>query len=422
MMRIAYLTSEYPAPSHTFIRREIAALRRRGLVILPISVRPTLAQCEERIPAILGSRWHCTLSAAKMLLCAPVRSLSTWALAQVHRAPGVRGWMWAQFHVVEALALSRMLAIKRVDHLHSHFANSGATVGMLAAHCLRLPWSLTLHGISETDAPAGLMLSDKLARAQFVACASWFMRAQAMRVSTPELWSKFHVVRCGVDLSNIPETGDKRRRRAQGPVHFVTVGRLSPEKGHSGLLEAFEHLAAQGINAKLTIVGDGPLRTIVERQIESSSVASRVVMTGALPENEALAEIAKADIFVLSSLMEGLPVVLMEAMALGKPVIAPAVAGIPELVSHNETGLLFRPGDWQQLCRRMCDLANVPATWSELGQRARERIESEFEIDAAVWPLVALYSVSEVERVSRQQLHGRVEATEVGRLGEISCD
>jgi glycosyltransferase involved in cell wall biosynthesis len=386
--RIGYLASEYPARSHTFIRREIAALKARGLVIVPFSVRPATVASDEPVPSILGQGWwRCIASAVAELAASPGRVMKTWLLALEHRPAGLRGLIWAHFHLVEALALAGMLRRADIERLHSHFANSGATVGMLAADYLRIPWSLTLHGISETDGSAGMLLPQKLERAEFVACASWFMRAQAMRVTPVELWSKFHVVRCGVDFTSMPPSG---HRSGTGPTRFVTVGRMSSEKGQPGLLEALKDVLSRGIDSSLTIVGDGPLMAELRSQIEALGLGDHVKLEGALPETDTLAMIAQGDVFVLPSLMEGLPVVLLEAMALRKPVIAPAVAGIPELVADRDTGLLFRPGDWAQLAERMAHVASDETTREHLARRARERVEAEFDINAAVEPLAAL--------------------------------
>jgi colanic acid/amylovoran biosynthesis glycosyltransferase len=389
MTRIAYLVSDYAAPSHTFVRREVAALRRRGLTILPFSIRSGPFNVDQEAPAVLDAPLHRLMARALgTILGSPTRSARTWLLAQHHRAPGLRAWLWAQFHFTEALVLAAMLRAAGADRLHSHFANSGATVGMLAAHLLRLPWSLTLHGISETDSPAGVLLPKKIERADFVACASWFMRAQGMRTVPQELWSKFHIVRCGVALDSLPPPRSTER---SGTVRFVTVGRLSAEKGHPGLLEALRNVIASGVDAELVIIGDGPLRLAIERQIRTLHLADRVILRGTLPELETLAEIAEGDIFVLASLMEGLPVVLMEAMALSKPVIAPSVAGIPELVRDNETGLLFWPGDWGGLAQCMRRVAHDAPLRQRLARASRSHMECEFDIERAIEPLSQLF-------------------------------
>ena len=387
-MTIAYLTSEYPALSHTFIRREIAALCAEGLDIVPFSVRPAKIDWGEDVPAILGqSKLRLIWMTMCAIMRAPIRSLETFALSQRHRTAGLRGWVWSLFHFIEALTLSEMLKNARATRLHSHFANSGATVGMLAARQNDIPWSLTLHGISETDHPAGALLADKLKRADFVVCASWFMQAQAMRITSPDIWHKYHIVRCGV---NLPADRPTAKTRV---ANFCTVGRVSAEKGYAGLLQAVARLKAKNLDVHVTVVGDGPMRAEVERQIAEQSLSGHFTLLGALPEAQTLAEIAKADAFVLPSLMEGLPVVLMEAMAAGKPAIAAMVAGIPELIEHDRTGLLFEVGNWADLEGQMQNLIKNPELARRLGEAGRVRVEQEFVITQAAQPLVALFQI-----------------------------
>ena len=385
---IAYLTSQYPALSHTFIRREIAALRGAGLTIAPFSVRPATIDWGETVPAILGqSKLALAGRIAGEALTHPARTLSTLLLAQKHRETGLKGWLWSLFHFGEALALASMLRTVRANHLHSHFANSGATIGLLAAHQTGIPWSLTLHGISETDPPAGQMLPDKLRRAQFVACASWFMRAQAMRVADPSQWSKFRIVRCGVRVPGRAPVTDHGK-----PVtHFVTVGRVSAEKGFPLLVQAVASIVADGPPIKISVVGDGPLMPDLRREIANRGLSDRIALLGALPEEETLAAIADADAFVLPSLMEGLPVVIMEAMAAGKPVIAPTVAGIPELVKDGKTGLTFNPGSAEDLERQMRALMTQPDLARRLADAGFDAVSADHAIDVAVAPLLTLF-------------------------------
>ncbi|WP_422061609.1 glycosyltransferase [Sphingopyxis sp.] len=200
-----------------------------------------------------------------------------------------------------------------VRHLHNHFANSGATVGMLAAHFAELPWSLTVHGISETDYPAGALLAEKVKRATFVACASYFMRAQAMRFVADDQWAKMHIVRCGIDLSTVPDRPAAHQTKMGDPPQLICVGRLSPEKGYPGLFAALAGLAAEGLDFSLTIVGDGPAADAIRADAKSQKLEDHIRFAGSLPESATLVEMAKADIFVLPSLMEGLPVVCQTA-------------------------------------------------------------------------------------------------------------
>jgi glycosyltransferase involved in cell wall biosynthesis len=392
MKTIAYLVSEYPSASHTFIRREIAELRKRGFTIAPFSVRapPANVRTSDEVGIVVGGKWlNRAALAARSLLTKPIKAGATWRLAQQHRPPGFRGWLWSQFHFVEALILAEMLRQADARHLHSHFANSGGTVGLLAARLVGIPWSLTLHGISETDYPAGLLLASKVQHADFVACASWFIRAQAMRVCPVDQWPKLTVVRCGVEPAAVPPM---ERTGKHQTLRIVTVGRLSPEKGTTGLIEAVAELKQMGVAAQLTIVGDGPLREQIEEAISRRNLADRVHLLGALPEDETLREIDRGDLFVLASFMEGLPVVLMEAMAFGTPVIAPRIAGIPELVEHGVSGLLFRPGDWGDLLRQIKWCVDNPSRAADMGQDGQRTIAESYRIDRAVEPLAALFA------------------------------
>ena len=396
---IGYLVSEYPTKSHTFIRREIEALRMHGLPVRVFSIRrppPESGQSASYRAAFEETWYVLPASVATMasvhgnsLLRRPISYFRVLLLALRHRVPGLRAMIWALFHFAEAILLAHELERRRVRHLHNHFANSGANVGLLASRFLELPWTLTLHGISDTDYPAGPLLGSKIEAARFVACASYFLRAQAMRAVSPEHWHKIIVVRCALNLADIPQPA---RSRSVQPVRMICVSRLSPEKGHEGLLEAFATVRARHVDAVLTIVGDGPELTRVREGIRVHRLGDHVALIGALSEEEALLQIAHSDVLVLASFMEGLPIVLMEAMALRLPVIAPRLAGIPELVTDEQHGLLFCPSDWDDLAEKMMRLSTDPILRAGLGQAGRAKIEAEFETYHAVKPLVALFS------------------------------
>lgn len=390
-MKIAYLVSDYAAPSHTFVRREVAALRLRGLDITAFSIQPGLRESEAE--KLLDRPLLIYVAAlVTILVTRPRCFLSTWRLALRHRVGGLRALLWSQFHFVEALLLAHRLRVEGIDHLHNHFANSGATVGMLAAHCAGLPWSLTLHGISETDPPAGALLAAKVERATFVACASYFMQAQAMRLVAPVHWGKMQIIRCGIDLASIPKPQKSRAARASAPPRLVSVGRLSPEKGYAGLLAALSSLAAQGREFSLTIVGGGPSADAIRHQAETLGLTERIEFTGPLPERSTLARMAEADIFVLPSLMEGLPVVLIEALALQLPVVASRVAGIPELVEEDATGRLFTPSDWAGLERVLGGLMDDHRAWTRLGTAGRRRVSDDYQAHSAAARMARLFA------------------------------
>ena len=382
--RIAYLTSQYPATSHTFISREVAALRELGVDVETFSIRaPGDAELRDKALADESKRTFTVLSQPLgrflsthlgTLLGRPGAYLRTFGLALRHRPPGLRGFGLSIAHFGEAVLLAGELRRRGVTRLHNHFANSGATVGFLATKILGAPWSLTLHGISETDYPAGLMLGRKIEAADFVACVSYFGRAQAMRLVSPGHWPKLHIVRCGLPLDRLPG-----RSSSDATTRFICVGRLSPEKGQAGLLNAFASLPPE-LGAELVLVGDGPSGEELRALAETLRIADRVRFAGRLGEQATLEEIAKADVLVLPSFMEGLPIVLMEAMAMGTPVIASRVAGIPELVEDGRSGLLFTPSDWEELGARMRQIASDRNLRKSLASEAKARVASEFDI------------------------------------------
>ncbi|WP_339693409.1 glycosyltransferase family 4 protein [uncultured Parasphingorhabdus sp.] len=395
MNRIAYLVSDYFAPSHTFVRREIAALRKLEIEIIPFTVQSAAGGGED-VQSLLGRPLLDYFSALlRAFFKYPLRLGSSWLLSLRHRQPGARGLLWSQFHFVEAICLARLLSAENCTRLHNHFANSGATVGMIAADFNKIPWSVTLHGISETDFPAGMLLPEKLERADFVACASYFMRAQAMRLVPTSHWPKMHIIRCGVDLSSLPPAKTTHLHSDKSDsVKLLCVGRLSPEKGYFGLLDTLARLAAEGLDFSLTIVGDGPSADEIHAKVAALALSDRVRFTGALPEAETLTEISHCDIFLLPSLMEGLPVVLIEALAMQKAAIASRVAGIPELIEDGRSGLLFTPSDWADLERQLRHLFSDESLCETLGEQGNAIVKSEFDIMIPAQILARLFKAS----------------------------
>jgi glycosyltransferase involved in cell wall biosynthesis len=398
---LGYLTSQYPAASHTFIRREIEALREQGWSINTFSIRPPGSdetagdadrrEAEQTFYVLRQSMAAFAAAHLATLFTKPLAYLHTFGLALSHRAPGARGLFLGIAHFAESVLLARELRKRGIAHLHNHFANSAATVGLLASKLNGTGWSFTMHGISETDYPAGLMLGRKIEAASLVACVSYFGRAQGMRLIDPSNWDKMHVVRCGVPFDRLPP-----RSAGSGSPTIISVGRLSPEKGQTGLLRAFARVRVKHPDAVLRLVGDGPDRDALERLASELGIDDAIAFAGRLPEQETLAEIARADMLVLPSFMEGLPIVLMEAMALGVPVISSRVAGIPELISDGKTGLLFAPSDWDELAQCIERLLSDKALGETLAQNGKWKITSEFDTRKSATSLGGLFLSSEV--------------------------
>jgi len=301
-----------------------------------------------------------------------------------HRNPGIKALLWAFFYFIEALYIADEVERRKITRLHNHFSNAAAIVGYLVSRHLGIPWSITLHGSADFDGPGRSLLKAKARSANFIACVSYFGRAQTLRWIDPEDWDKVIICRCGVDLGVLPEKVSK----AQGTVRICCVGRLAPEKGHAGLIEAFAKVLATGSDVVLTIVGEGPERVHLEQLVVRYKIEGRVRLPGLGNEKEVFDEIARSDIFVLPSFMEGLPVVLMEAMAIGVPVVAPCLAGIPELVESGKSGLLFHSSDWEGLAEQLSRMIEDSSLRQISAREGRIRVEEEFDIGRTVEPIV----------------------------------
>lgn len=395
--RIVYLTALYPAVSHTFILREVEGLRALGFEVRTASVRRPgpehLRGPQEQQAA--DSTFY-VLSAAKKGLALPAAVLRTLrrpahlarvlGLALRTRQPGIKGTAYQLFYLAEAMVLARWLRDEGIDHLHCHFAQSSAQVAMLAAELAGIPFSYTLHGPADLYEPHRWHLSEKTSRAAFVACISHYARAQAMLFSDPAHWHKLHIVHCGV----IPELYDRPAPQAHKNLHLLFVGRLAPVKGLRVLFEALPDLLKTHPEVRLTIVGDGEDRARLEAAARPLGDAVR--FTGYLSQDEVAEVMAEADVFVLPSFAEGLPVVLMEALAAGKSAIAPRVAGVAELIEDGKTGLLVHAGDVQGLRAALSTLAANPEQARHMGAAGQAVVRAEFDARIEAGRIGALFA------------------------------
>jgi glycosyltransferase involved in cell wall biosynthesis len=400
---VAYLVSEYPKASHTFIQREVAGLRALGAEVHTLSIRRVGAEhhigpeeqaaARETFVALDAARNPLRLATShlRLLVRRPRGWLSALALAARTAEPGLRGGLWRLFHFAEAGILADRLRRTGAVHLHVHFGNAACMVGMLAARMAGLPYSYTLHGPSELFEPQTQRLADKVANAAFVACISWFARSQAMLFADPAHWPKLKIVHCGVD----PARYDRpRRRAADGPAELLFVGRLAAVKGVVVLFDALERLRARGVDARLTLVGDGPERARLEREAAARGLDGTVRLVGHQSQEAVAERLAAADLFVLPSFAEGVPVVLMEAMASRAAVVATRVAGVPELVEDGVSGRLVPPGDAEGLADALAALIADPALRARMGEAGRSKVAAEHDAAReAAWLLQIIASV-----------------------------
>ncbi len=396
-MRIAYLISEYPKVSHSFIRREIAALERQGVEVLRFAIRgpsdgsPDSADAEEldRTRYVLGEGLSKTMT---HVLRALVRRPGAFvvatrsALSLSRRAE--RSLVHHIAYFVEACIVGNWMDRSKVSHLHAHFGSNPASVAMLAAQLTGRTFSFTAHGTVETDAAQFIGIPEKVRRAAHVVAVSEYGRSQLCRWVTPDHWHKMSVVHCGLDegYRDAPAQGFNAVRR------FVCVGRLSPEKGQFVLIDALGELRRQGVDAELVLAGDGELRPEIERHCAARGVTDLVRITGWISGARVRQEIEASRALVLSSFAEGLPVVLMEAMACSRPVIATHVAGVPELVRHGQDGWLVAPGNAIELAAAMrrCLDADVQQLQA-MGAAARWRALDRHDVDRSAQQLRQIF-------------------------------
>jgi glycosyltransferase involved in cell wall biosynthesis len=396
--RIAYLTGQYPEVSLTFILREVEALREMGAEVLTCSIRRTPPEqhpgpaekeaARTTFHVLEAARNPVTLLAAQgFLLREPGRYLRALWLAWATRSPGLKALAYQVIFFVEATILARHLRRERVERIHNHFVFGSATVAMLASELTGIPYSFTLHGPADLFEPYRWALREKTARARFVATISHFARSQLMFFSDPADWHRIRIVHCGVDPARY---GGERPARDDGETRLLFVGRLAPVKGLRVLFDAVQGLISELPGLRLVLVGDGPDRAGLEAA--AAPLGKHVTFTGYKSQDEVAQLMKEADIFVLPSFAEGVPVVLMEAMASGLAVIATQVAGVGELVEEGVHGHMVPPGDAETLAARIRALARDPAARARMGAAGRKTVADDFDIRTEAARILRLFA------------------------------
>jgi colanic acid/amylovoran biosynthesis glycosyltransferase len=404
-MRLAYVCSEYPAISHTFVLREIEALRELGASITTFSLRRTpeeklLSERERRAAAttvsILPPRWgrllRTHLGAA---LRSPRAYFGTLLYALGLAPPGLRGRLWQLFYFAEAILLWSECEERGIRHLHVHLANAAADATMVAVRFgnardpARWSWSFTMHGPTEFWDVRHYRLREKLESAGFVVCISDFCRSQLMNLCEPERWERLRVVHCGIPVDQFT----RRTAPAEpGPgARILYIGRLVPEKGQTVLLEAMAELVRRGHDISATLAGEGVLKPELKKMAKRLGLGDRVALPGAVGQHQLRDLYEEATIFCLPSFGEGVPIVLMEAMAMEVPPISTRIAGIPELIEHERSGLLVPPGRADELTEALESLLTDPAFYRDLAEGGREKVLREFDADRSAEQLLALF-------------------------------
>lgn len=397
--RIGYLVSRYPAVSHTFILREVTGLRERGLAIEVASINPPdrpearMSPRERseglRTYGVKSHGWRGALAGHFWALRHPGAYLRGLGRALRLCSSNPRRLTYGFFYFTEALMLWRWMARHRLQHLHVHFATAAANVALVLRHCAPITLSLTVHGPDEFYDTRGEWLTEKIAAADFVVCIGQFARSQLMHVSPAEHWHKFEVCPLGVDPQRyLPAAGGDARQA----FTILCVGRLTPAKGQRILIDACRRLRAQGRRLRLVLVGTGPDENRLKEFVASRGLDEVVEFTGALNESEVREWYARADVFALASFAEGIPVVLMEAMASGIPCVSTRITGIPELIRDGVDGLLVAPSDVDELAGTLACLMDDGELRAELARSGRARIEADYDLTRNLARLAGVFT------------------------------
>ncbi|WP_085615596.1 MULTISPECIES: glycosyltransferase [unclassified Pseudomonas] len=399
-MRIAYFINQYPKVSHSFIRREILALERQGVEVQRIALRGWDAELQDAEDSSEQARTRYVLQRGikgllapswQVLRAQPRRFFQALWLAMRLGLRADRAWPYHLVYLAEACQVLQWLQAGEAKHVHAHFGTNSTEVVMLANVLGGPAYSFTVHGPEEFDKPQFLHMGEKVRRAAFVAAVSSYGRSQLFRWVAHDHWAKVKVVHCGLERSfhEVAPVGVPTAPR------LVCVGRLCEQKGQLLLLEAARVLAARSIAFELVLAGDGEMRGQIEALIARHDLQQQVRITGWISSAQVREEILAARALVLPSFAEGLPVVIMEAMALRRPVLTTYVAGIPELVRPGENGWLFPAGAVDELAAAMADCLAQPAeALQRMGEAARQRVLQRHDIDTEAARLASYFKAS----------------------------
>lgn len=398
-MRIGYLVTEYPAVSHTFIRREIHALEALGVDVDRYTVRrqgrgplkdPLDIAESDRTKVLLdvGAR-GLALATSRVAARYPARFAHAARRASDMGSRSERGLALHGAYLAEACVLLEWMETDGVEHLHAHFGTNSAMVALLARELGGPTFSFTCHGPDEFDRPRLIHIGEKVRGASMVAAVSSFGRSQIYRWAHKDDWHKVQVVRCGVD--------DDYLRHVATPVpatkRLVSVGRLSEQKGQILLVRAVAALARKGLDVELVLVGDGEMREDIESVVSSEGIGKNVRITGYVSGDVVKKEILEARAFVLPSFAEGLPVAIMEALALARPVVSTYVAGIPELVIPGRTGWLVPAGSIEALVPVLeAVLGTDPERLGAMGRNGQAAVRAQHDARVSAAQLQELFA------------------------------
>lgn len=400
---VAYVLTHYPRVALSFISGEIDEIEALGAAIHPFAMnKPDAADLLSEDAKARSARTHYFKSGWLRLfgdfvasgLRHPVGMTKLLGRAITSARGDLPLTVRRISHLLQAASLARMCELRGIRHLHAHFGQAPATIAWFAAEIMNVAkpgsatWSFTIHGFQDFVDETIARLDLKAASASFVVCVSDFTRSQLCRLIHPSLWSRAKVIRCGIDLAHF----DLRKPRRLDPTpRIISVGRLSSEKGQVVLLQACKLLAARGVKHRLTFIGSGPLEGLIREEILKNGMEDHVELAGEMPADAVRRELEDSDLFCLTSFAEGLPISIMEAMAVGVPVVATSIAGIPELAVNGETALAVPPGNVEALAGAIEKLLGDEQLRTRMIAAARRQVEEQHDRHRNVPQLFGLF-------------------------------
>jgi glycosyltransferase involved in cell wall biosynthesis len=395
-MRLGYLYSRYPVISQTFCDAEMLALERLGFELEIGSVYPPLTSLRHEHIASLRAPVHYAPPQEILKIAEKdAKATGQWPQDLVNRhdekyGPSAK----AEQRARNALYFAELFMRNRIEHVHVHFANRAAHTALFLKQISGIPFSVTAHGQDfMKDLGNDDLLREICAGAEFVAAETDYSR-DLLCQRCPDSAGKIHRVYNGMDLERFPEADYEISVHAVPRI--ISIGRLVAFKGFEHLVDACAELARWNRDFTCEIIGDGPLRSDLQAQIEKLGLSDRVHLLGSLSQATVLEKLRAADIFALASVTDAqgasdvFPTVIIEAMAAARPVVSTRLAGIPESVVHGETGLLAPPGDTMALAEALAQLIQDPKLRLRYGRAGRSRIEQHFRIEQTVKPLIDL--------------------------------
>ena len=384
-IKLLYLVGQFPAINHSYLLAEVRHLRSLGFEVSVVSVSPPDRPLEKLSPVEgeEAARTYCVkaVPAAQVALLNiseffrhPLRYLRglSFALRLAGCDPKRVAHHLAYF--AEAMLIGRRMRQCSVAHVHASFS---ASVALLIARTFPVTMSFGVYGFGELHDPVSTRLTNRIKGALFVRSISRHGRGQLMLSCARSEWSKLIYVPLGIDAN---EFAARPPRAFSSPPRILCVGRLAPEKGQALLLEAIAALSAEGRDVHLRFVGDGPDLTWLASRAAELGIASKVEFAGWVDQARLMELYAQTDLFVIPSLAEGIPMVLMEAMAMQIPCVAPCITGIPELIEHGVDGMLFTVADVEDLKQKIGDLLESLELCVQIGKQARARIVRDYDM------------------------------------------